>query len=410
MMHINTDTLLKEKQDIPTNMNMKQQASLLIALLINAMAHGYFAIVFPIVGRDYTLAQWHISLILSLSAVSMILFTPWWGKLCDKFGRRKVFLIGIASSVLSCFALVYCFSINNLIGTSLFWLFSVFLGVRIFHSIFTAGIHPAAQAMLAETSVEDKRARAMAFMGAAFGLGTILGGALAIFTGSEKVTLGFVIILTCLVLVFILCYKYLPETYNKPAQASKFTIDIKTLVPMLLTTLLVIAIYSALQPLTAWRMQDDFALNSEAAIKFTGAIMMSSMVAMILIQSCVVPLLTWHHQRLRHTGYVISIIAMLAAATVNAPILLLISMAIFGIGVGLLIPGNLAALSIKSADQHQARIAGVNGTFKGIGMALGPILGNLFYAINGTAFYWLAALMLIALLTLSYSVANTEEQ
>lgn len=244
----------------------------------------------------------------------------------------------------------------------------------------------------------------MAFMGASFGLGTILGGALAMFTGANGVTLGFSIILILLIIAFVICYKYLPETYIKPTQTTKFTINIKALTSMLLTTLGVIAIYSALQPLTAWRMQDDFALNTEEAIKFTAAIMMSSMASMIAIQSCIVPILKWHYARLRSFGYIISVIAMLCAALVNTPILLLMSMALFGIGVGLLIPGNLAAISINTASQHQARIAGVNGTFKGLGMATGPILGNALYAIDSTAFYWLSALMLFTLQTLSNSL------
>jgi len=392
-------TVNKQSPLTSSRVTLWQQTSLLIALLINAMAHGYFAVVFPIIGREYTLEQWHISIILSVSAASMILFTPLWGKLCDKFGRRNIFLMGIGSSSLSCFFLAYCFSNNNFIATTVFWVFSIFLSIRIFHSIFTAGIHPAAQAILAETSTVNKRTKAMGFMGASFGLGTISGGSLAIFTGANDISLGFNLILGLLVLAFSICYKFLPETYSKPSKKIAFAIDLKIFLPMLLTTLVIIAIYSALQPLTAWRMQDDFSLNAQQAIKFTGAIMISSMLAMILIQSCIIPIIKLSIKQLRITGYIVSIIAMLFSSMVNSPMQLLFTMVIFGIGVGLLIPGNLAALSVKTASVHQARIAGVNGTFKGLGMAIGPVFGNMFYAINSTLFYWIAALALVILLT-----------
>lgn len=284
---------------------------------------------------------------------------------------------------------------------TIFWIFSVFLSIRVFHSVFTAGIHPSAQAILAETSEKNKRANVMAFMGASFGLGTILGGALAMFTGANNVSIGFSIIFVLLIISLGITYKFLPETSPQLLEKMPFKIDIKIFLPMLLTTLFIISIYSALQPLTAWRMQDEFLLNPEAAIKFTGAIMMSSMLAMILAQSFIVPLVKWSNTRLRIVGYIISAIAMLFATMANAPILLLYCMVGFGIGVGVLIPGNLAAISINSSPLHQARIAGVNGVFKGAGMALGPIVGNALYVLNNVAFYWGAVLILIILFIFS---------
>lgn len=90
------------------------------------------------------------------------LFTPLWGKLSDRIGRRPVLLISIAGSVLG-------FAAVGLAPS--FWLL---LLARAFSGVMTSNIS-VAQAYIADVTPPERRARGMGIIGASFGLGFLLG-------------------------------------------------------------------------------------------------------------------------------------------------------------------------------------------------------------------------------------------
>ena len=95
-------------------------------------------------------------------AFMQFLFAPIIGGLSDRFGRRPVLLLSLAG-----------FGIDYLIvgfAPSITWLFAA----RIFAGIFGAS-HTTATAYIADISSPEKRAQNFGLIGAAFGLGFILG-------------------------------------------------------------------------------------------------------------------------------------------------------------------------------------------------------------------------------------------
>lgn len=162
--------------------------SLLVVFLTVFIDLLGFGIVLPLVpvyakqiAVDYRLSPHQVTLalvaIMTSFSVMQLFFSPIWGRLSDRFGRRPILLIGLAGS-----ATFYALLGLSMSGRSLVWLFVSRVGAGI-----CGATIPTAQAYIADVTPAQGRARGMALIGAAFGLGFTFGpliGALAVGAGS----------------------------------------------------------------------------------------------------------------------------------------------------------------------------------------------------------------------------------
>jgi len=106
-----------------------------------------------------------VGLLMSSYSLAQFIFAPIWGRVSDRVGRRPILLLGLCGSVAG-------FTLFGLAGT----LSLLFVG-RVLMGIF-GGTIPTAQAAVADVTEPHDRARGMGLIGAAIGLGFILGPAL----------------------------------------------------------------------------------------------------------------------------------------------------------------------------------------------------------------------------------------
>jgi len=102
----------------------------------------------------------------SVYSLMQFIFVPVWGRLSDRVGRRPVLVWSVAATALSMTGL----GVALTWGGSVVWLFVA----RIASGIATANIGTAS-AYIADITKPEDRARGMGLIGAAFGLGFILG-------------------------------------------------------------------------------------------------------------------------------------------------------------------------------------------------------------------------------------------
>jgi MFS transporter, DHA1 family, tetracycline resistance protein len=106
-----------------------------------------------------------VGLLMSSYSLAQFVFAPMWGRVSDRVGRRPILLVGLLGSVAG-------FTLFALAGT-----LSLLFFARVLMGIFGATI-PTAQAAVADVTAPHDRARGMGLIGAAIGLGFILGPAL----------------------------------------------------------------------------------------------------------------------------------------------------------------------------------------------------------------------------------------
>jgi DHA1 family tetracycline resistance protein-like MFS transporter len=120
------------------------------------------ALIMELTGEGLGKAAIYGGWLMFVYAFMQFLFAPIIGGLSDRFGRRPVLLLSLAG-----------FGIDYLIvgfAPTITWLFAA----RIFAGIFGAS-HTTATAYIADISTPEKRAQNFGLIGAAFGMGFILG-------------------------------------------------------------------------------------------------------------------------------------------------------------------------------------------------------------------------------------------
>ncbi|WP_247896480.1 MFS transporter [Azospirillum argentinense] len=394
----------------PTDRKTSTMAALLGGLLANGAGHSFLLIVLPPLGRGLGFGDVRTGLLLSLSALLLVVAGPAWGHVCDRWGRRRVLVAGLGAAALfpaAMAAILAGHADGALSGEAAF---ALLLAARLVQSALSAGIMPAAQAVLADLTSADRRAGGMGMMGAAFGMGAILGGAFAWRMGGSAPVTALLIIAALIAAGTLAVWLRVEEPERGAARADGLAVaptgawprlaDIR---PFLAITLCGLTAYSLLQQVTALRLQDSFGLPPVDSVQRGGAILALTMAVMVATQGLAVRWLDWSPIRLLRTGAAIAALAMATAALAPSFALLMAAMAGLGGGLGLLLPGNLAMLSLRTATDAQARTAGLNGIGQGLGMAAGPLLGAALHQLSPAAPYWAAAAILCAVCALAFA-------
>ena len=146
-----------------------------------------------------------IAILMSIYSGMQLLFAPIWGRLSDKHGRKPAILLGLLGNAAA------------LIGFGLakdyVWLFIA----RSAAGIASAAVLPSVMAYVADITTSEERGRGMGLMGAAMGLGFILGPAIGGVMGSHNMPFfvaGGLSLLTCL-FALVFTARITPERSHK---------------------------------------------------------------------------------------------------------------------------------------------------------------------------------------------------
>jgi DHA1 family tetracycline resistance protein-like MFS transporter len=147
--------------------------TLFLTIFLDLLGFGLVIPFLPGIARRLGAGDFMATLPAAVFSIMQFIFIPVWGRLSDRIGRRPVLLWSIAASSIGMALLGF--------APSLIFLFAA----RIWSGIATANI-AVAQAYIADVTAPERRARGMAIVGIAFGLGFIfgpfIGGELSRFT------------------------------------------------------------------------------------------------------------------------------------------------------------------------------------------------------------------------------------
>jgi len=364
--------------------------SVLLGLFVNTAAQSFLYATLPSVGRGVGLIETQTGLILGGGALLGMFTAPVWGFLSEKLGRRPVLIVAMSAVAFSPF--VFAVMLAGAAATlPALTIFLILLGARCVQAAFGSALIPVTQAYAADITDSNTRAAGMGFLGAMLSIGTIAGALLVWLVGGISPVIGFATIAAAALLAFVLGLFFLPEPKRHTAiRKDDTTIPLRTIWPYLVITSLAFTAYSIVQPIIGLRMMDQFGLDEAAAVGFAGAAVTAGAGAMFLSQAFLTPRLKWPPLRMLVVGGTGAFAGLLALSVAPSQPFIVIAMAVLGTSLGLVVPGNLAAMSLATGMGAQGKVAGINTVALGIGLALGPIVGTALYRVSYVAPFWLA--------------------
>jgi MFS family permease len=135
---------------------------LFLTVFIDLLGFGVAVPVLAFCAKGYGASGMTLGLILGSFSLMQFIFSPVWGRLSDRIGRRPVIIGSLLGNMIG-FA-IFAFASNVL----------MLFAARIITGIAAASV-PTAQAYIADSTDETNRAKGMSLIGMAFGFGLVLG-------------------------------------------------------------------------------------------------------------------------------------------------------------------------------------------------------------------------------------------
>jgi len=152
---------------------------LFLVVFINLVGFGIVVPLLPFYGQTLDAPPWQVALMFSAYSLGQFFAEPFWGRLSDRIGRKPVLLITVIANALGYLMLAFAPNI---------WLA---IGIRLFTGL-GAGNIATVQGYVADVTPPEQRAGRMGLIGAAFGLGFIVGPGLGgLLTRPDMGTLGY---------------------------------------------------------------------------------------------------------------------------------------------------------------------------------------------------------------------------
>lgn len=358
---------------------------LLFALAANAAAQSFVLVVLPALGRDLGFSPIETGLLLGLAALILLVSAPVWGSVSETRGRRFVLLTGLAGAAVgpALMAGVIALRLDGALDRmpTLALLFTIRAG----QSILSGGLLPAAQAWMADGTPPERRAEGMGLLGASYGIGGIAGAGIAFAAGGDTPATALMGLAASVGIGFVLVRLLINDRQETIDRHPGTMPSLLVICPSLIVTFLGVTVYGIMQHVTALRLEDGFALPRAQAISQAGGALMGAAAVMALVQTFGLRLLKLAPARLMLVGAIAAATAMKGVAAAGNTSVLVVALTIMGAALGLLLPGNLALLSLIAGPQAQGRVAGVNAVAQGLGMAAGPIVGAMLHRLSPVA-------------------------
>ncbi|MFL6783202.1 MAG: MFS transporter [Sphingomicrobium sp.] len=149
------------------------------AMLVAAAGNTALQSVMPAIGREIGIADFWVALAYTWSAVLWVALAPYWAEKSDHHGRKALAIMGVSGFVVSmllCGIALYA-GLHAWIGGAL--TFGLFAILRAIYGGLGCATPSATQAYLASKTRRSGRVAALSALSSSFGLGTIIGPAVA---------------------------------------------------------------------------------------------------------------------------------------------------------------------------------------------------------------------------------------
>ena len=373
-----------------------------LTIFVNLVGFGIIIPLLPFYAQTFGASPLVIGLLFASFSVSQLVAAPILGDLSDRVGRRPILLFSLIGTVVSFGMLAVAHSLAMLFAA------------RIVDGL-SGGNITTARAYIADITTEENRAKSFGLLGAAFGLGFIVGPALGALFSHISYTAPIWAAAAITIVATVLAWVWLPETVHhargggSPWRAlremgGRESLQILFTVDFVYWT--AFAVY-----------QTTFALFGARRFGFdaahTGYLLSAFGFLGVLVQGVLVGrVVKWlGGKRTLAVGLLFAAVGWGGSAMTHSLTVFVMMLVPGAIGIGLCNATLSTLISNAAGPQEQGRVQGAAGALESLGRTIGPVWGNgalQFYG-EGKA-YGSAAIALLgaAAITLRYRVPRRE--
>lgn len=382
------------------------RAILLTALV--AVGFGFtvlFAILGPL-GREVGMSELQISSIIATSSLVVFLASPRWGRLSDRWGRKRVMVLGLFGYAVGnlLFATVFHATMIGLLLPVAGYL--LLMLTRVMHASVMSAIMPASSAYMADITSVSMRTKGMGAVGAANNFGSILGPALGgMLAGITLLTplwvASGVALTTALFVIFLLPdipKSQPPVGQSEATKAKKLSYFDPRILPYIIVGALMFMGMALVQQTLAFRFQDVLGLTAVETAQTFGLAMGCSAAASLASQIGLMQRINLTPFQWLRIALPVLAVAFACLAVADSQGLMMFAMVLQGTAMGVAGPAFSAGASLAVEPHEQGAVAGLAGSCGPLGFTLGPLLGGFFYQISPDLPYWFTFAVYLPLL------------
>ncbi|HNW18444.1 MAG TPA: MFS transporter [Sphingorhabdus lacus] len=391
---------------------------LFLVMLVAAAGNTAMQSALPAIASELDMPDVWVSLAFSWSALLWVITAPKWARLSDRRGRKQLMSVGIIGFVASmglC-GLVLWLGLEGWIGpVATFVLFALF---RSLYGGFGSAAPPAVQAYVAARTEREERTKALSMLASSFGVGTVIGPAVAHYLLFPPFGLAGPLIMFAAfgVAVLIALHWQLPNdtpkfaargsvaaypnagSMNAPdaeqedGQALDSTLpDTEVRLPWrdermlswLLAGLIGGHAQAILLGVVGFLVRDRLGLHDKPweAVQASGSVMLIGAMATLLAQWGLIPMLSLAARSSVLLGSVLALIGVVLTGVSHDFYGISTGFAIASLGFGLFRPGFTAGASLAVRRHEQGDVAGKIASINGAAYIFAPAIGVALFSV-----------------------------
>lgn len=374
-------------------------------IFLDLLGFGIIIPIQPFFAESFGATPTVVTLIGASYSFMQFLFAPFWGRLSDRIGRRPVVLFSVFISI---------------IGHLIFGLASslmMLLCARMLAGFGNANLGTA-QAIMSDISDRQSRAKAMGLIGAAFGLGFVLGPAIGGILGQFSVAAPAFAAAALGGLNLCAAYIWLPETLKKDTSRSpsrpKFSWETlkhacrhTNVAEIFVTTLIAITAFAMMEQIVGLFIEFKWlglsashdAQHVKAATELTSYFLVAVGVVAIFVQGGFIGPLSrrFGEVNICRVGLAMMAISMALVPTLidgKSMVLMLFCAALLALGKGLYNPSSTGLLSLSVDADEQGGILGINQSISALGRVIGPAAAGVLFELRASLPFLVSAFMI----------------
>lgn len=400
-----------------------RMAVLFAVMLVAAAGNTAMQSILPAIGAKLHIPDVWVSLAFSWSALLWVLTAPHWARQSDKRGRKALMALGVfgfLSSMALC-GIVLWAGLKGLLGAGV--TFIVFALFRSLYGGLGSAAPPAVQAYVASRTEPEERTQALSLVTSSFGIGTVVGPAVAPYFILPVVGMAGPMLVFALIGMIVLALLRWRLPNDTPRFAARGAIASYPLSagpteptgeaendpdappqeplgwrdarvrPWLFAGLLGGQAQAMAIGVIGFLVLDRLHLRADpdTGAKLTGTVLMAGAFATLLAQWGLIPLFKMTPRPTVLWGAALAICGILMTGLAQDLHSIVLGFAIASLGFGLFRPGFTAGASLSVPRRDQGAVAGMTASINGSAYIISPAIGVLLYNWHPMVAYGLMA-------------------